>query len=202
MGEEMHGVEEDTGWRKGDSAGARSVAVAGAGWSGGAVAGRGHGGSYRPLMMTAAVLPGVQRSLCWSGCLVGDSPCCGSWIPGLRNSGPAISARREPWHCGTVRFDRVVRRTEEGASDSCPTRRRFVSAPAIEDRFKEFLPHFLLSIHTGMRMSEQYGLDWGHVDFERRQIHLPKPRTETPERSLSTRSQSPPSRSWTVEARG
>ena len=43
---------------------------------------------------------------------------------------------------------------------------------AIERRFKEFLPHFMLSIHTGMRMSEQYGLSWKQVDFERRQIHL------------------------------
>jgi integrase len=43
---------------------------------------------------------------------------------------------------------------------------------AVERRFKEFLPHFMLSIHTGMRMSEQYGLRWKQVDFERRQIHL------------------------------
>ena len=35
------------------------------------------------------------------------------------------------------------------------------------------IPHyFLLSIHTGMRMSEQYGLRWNQVDFERRQLHL------------------------------
>jgi integrase len=39
---------------------------------------------------------------------------------------------------------------------------------AIEDRFPEFLPHLLLSIHTGMRMSEQYGLHWNQMDFERR----------------------------------
>jgi integrase len=43
---------------------------------------------------------------------------------------------------------------------------------AIERRFKEFLPHFMLSIHTGMRMSEQYGLSWKQVDLERRQLHL------------------------------
>jgi integrase len=43
---------------------------------------------------------------------------------------------------------------------------------AIEHRFAEFLPHFLLSIHTGMRMSEHYGLRWSQVDFERRQLHL------------------------------
>jgi integrase len=45
---------------------------------------------------------------------------------------------------------------------------------AIQHRFLEFLPHLLLSLHTGMRMSEQYGLRWNQVDFERRQIHLPK----------------------------
>ncbi len=39
-----------------------------------------------------------------------------------------------------------------------------------------------LSIHTGMRQSEQYSLKWSQVDFDRKQIHLPttkngKPRT-------------------------
>jgi integrase len=45
---------------------------------------------------------------------------------------------------------------------------------AIKGRFPEFLPHFLLSLHTGMRMSEQYELHWNQVDFERRQLHLLK----------------------------
>ena len=43
---------------------------------------------------------------------------------------------------------------------------------AIERRFAEFLPHLLLSIHTGMRMSEQYCMRWDQVDFDRRQLHL------------------------------
>ena len=70
---------------------------------------------------------------------------------------------------------RIRRKTEGGG------RVRFLSdaeerclRAAIERRFQEFLPHFLLSIHTGMRMSEQYGLDWSQVDLERRQIHLSK----------------------------
>jgi integrase len=68
---------------------------------------------------------------------------------------------------------RIRKKTEGGG------RIRFLSDPvekrvraAIERRFTEFLPHFLLSIHTGMRMSEQYGLRWIQVDFERRQLHL------------------------------
>ena len=68
---------------------------------------------------------------------------------------------------------RIRKKTEGGG------RVRFLSDPeekrlraAIERRFAEFLPHFLLSIHTGMRMSEQYGLRWNQVDFERRQLHL------------------------------
>jgi integrase len=68
---------------------------------------------------------------------------------------------------------RIRKKTEGGG------RVRFLSDPeekrlraAIELRFGEFLPHFLLSIHTGMRMSEQYGLRWNQVDFERRQLHL------------------------------
>lgn len=51
---------------------------------------------------------------------------------------------------------------------------------AIDGRFPEFLPHLLLSIHTGMRMSEQYGLLWNQVDFERRQLHLIKTKNGDP----------------------
>jgi integrase len=36
----------------------------------------------------------------------------------------------------------------------------------------QFHSHLLLSIHTGIRMSEQYSLKWQQVDFERRQIYL------------------------------
>ncbi len=51
---------------------------------------------------------------------------------------------------------------------------------AIQHRFPEFLPHLLLSLHTGMRMSEQYGLRWNQVDLERRQIHLRKTKNGDP----------------------
>jgi integrase len=75
-----------------------------------------------------------------------------------------------------------IRRKSEGGG-----RVRFLSdeeeaqlRTAIEMRFAEFLPHLLLSIHTGMRMSEQYGLHWIQVDFERRQIHLPKTKNGDP----------------------
>jgi integrase len=61
-------------------------------------------------------------------------------------------------------------------SDAEETRLR----TAIESRFPEYLPHLLLSIHSGMRMSEQYGLRWCQVDFNRRQIHLPKTKMEPP----------------------
>lgn len=68
---------------------------------------------------------------------------------------------------------RIRRKTEGGG------RVRFLSDDeedrirrAIKERFPDFLPHFLLSIHTGMRLSEQYGLSWSQVDFDRRQVHL------------------------------
>jgi integrase len=79
---------------------------------------------------------------------------------------PAARIRRKTEGGGRVRF----------LSDAEEVRLR----AAIEHRFKEFLPHFLLSIHTGMRMSEQYGLDWHQIDFERRQIHLPKTKNGDP----------------------
>jgi site-specific recombinase XerD len=79
---------------------------------------------------------------------------------------PAARIRRKTEGGGRVRF----------LSDEEEVRLR----AAIGRRFKEFLPHFLLSIHTGMRMSEQYGLLWSQIDFERRQIHLPKTKNGDP----------------------
>ena len=59
---------------------------------------------------------------------------------------------------GTLRLE-SWKKTEGGG------RVRFLSDPeekrlrsSIDHRFPEFLPPFVLSIHTGMRMSEQYGL--------------------------------------------
>lgn len=76
---------------------------------------------------------------------------------------------------------RIRRKTEGGG------RVRFLSEDeelrlrkAIQKRFPEFLPHLLLSVHTGMRMSEQYGLNWNQIDFGRRQIHLPRTKNGDP----------------------
>jgi integrase len=38
----------------------------------------------------------------------------------------------------------------------------------------------MLSIHTGIRMSEQYSLKWKQIDFERRQLHLPRTKSGDP----------------------
>ena len=43
-----------------------------------------------------------------------------------------------------------------------------------------FHSHPLLSIHTGIRMSEQCSLMWKHVDFERRQLYLPRTKNGDP----------------------
>lgn len=79
---------------------------------------------------------------------------------------PAARIRRKTEGGGRVRF----------LSDDEELRLR----KAIQKRFPEFLPHLLLSIHTGMRMSEQYGLNWNQIDFERRQIHLPRTKNGDP----------------------
>jgi len=42
----------------------------------------------------------------------------------------------------------------------------------LQETDPRFHPHLLLSIHTGIRMSEQYSLTWPQVDFERRQLYL------------------------------
>jgi integrase len=42
----------------------------------------------------------------------------------------------------------------------------------LRETHPRYHPHLLLSIHTGIRMSEQYNLRWSQVDFGRRQIYL------------------------------
>jgi integrase len=79
---------------------------------------------------------------------------------------PAARIRRKTEGNGRVRF-------LSDAEEKC-------LRAAIEGRFPEFLPHFLLSLHTGMRMSEQYGLLWNQVDFERHQLHLLKTKNGDP----------------------
>jgi integrase len=79
---------------------------------------------------------------------------------------PAARIRRKTEGNGRVRF---LSEAEEKRLST-----------AIKGRFPEFLPHFLLSLHTGMRMGEQYGLQWNQVDFERRQLHLMKTKNGDP----------------------
>ena len=43
-----------------------------------------------------------------------------------------------------------------------------------------FHSHLLLSVHTGIRMSEQYSLKWSQIDFERRQMYLPRTKNGDP----------------------
>lgn len=43
---------------------------------------------------------------------------------------------------------------------------------SLEQRCPERLPAFIVSVHTGMRMSEQYTIEWNQVDFARRAIDL------------------------------
>jgi site-specific recombinase XerD len=44
----------------------------------------------------------------------------------------------------------------------------------MQNLFPEHLPELTISIGTGMRLSEQYGLFWKQVDFGRTEIHLLK----------------------------
>jgi integrase len=43
---------------------------------------------------------------------------------------------------------------------------------AITDLFPEHLPELTISLRTGMRLSEQYGLTWSQVDLKGKAIHL------------------------------
>ena len=41
-------------------------------------------------------------------------------------------------------------------------------------KYSEHIPEFEIALHTGMRPSEQYGLDWAKVDLARNFVTLPK----------------------------
>lgn len=45
---------------------------------------------------------------------------------------------------------------------------------AIMQHYSDHMPEFEIALHTGMRPSEQYGLDWTRVDLERNYVSLPK----------------------------
>ena len=76
---------------------------------------------------------------------------------------------------------RLVRQRKEGTG-----RLRFLSPEefdrlhaVIARRFPEHLAEFVVSIHTGMRLSEQYSLTWGQVNLDRRSVELTKTKNGT-----------------------
>lgn len=76
----------------------------------------------------------------------------------------------------TVNPARLIRMKGEGRG-----RLRFLSREeyaalhkVIAQRSPEHLAEFVISVHTGMRLSEQYSLEWGQVDLTRRAIELDK----------------------------
>jgi integrase len=71
---------------------------------------------------------------------------------------------------------RLVRQRKEGSG-----RLRFLSreeydklCAVISRRFPEHLAEFIVSVHTGMRLSEQYSCTWSQVHLDRRTIDLTK----------------------------
>ncbi len=71
---------------------------------------------------------------------------------------------------------RLVRQRKEGTG-----RLRFLSreeydklCTVITGRFPEHLAEFIVSVHTGMRLSEQYSCTWSQVHLDRRTIDLTK----------------------------
>jgi integrase len=46
--------------------------------------------------------------------------------------------------------------------------------------YADHMPEFEIALHTGMRPSEQYGLDWARVDLIRNLVSLPKTKTGKP----------------------
>jgi site-specific recombinase XerD len=78
---------------------------------------------------------------------------------------PAAGIRRKTENNGRVRFL---------SSDEEKALRK-----AILDRFPAFIHQLDISLHTGMRSSEQFGLKWGQVSLERKIVSLPKTKNGT-----------------------
>lgn len=73
-----------------------------------------------------------------------------------RNVARMVTARRE--HNERIRWLRPDEET------------RLVEA--ITKDWPDYLPHFYIAMHTGMRQGEQFSLTWDEVDFERRKVFL------------------------------
>jgi integrase len=55
---------------------------------------------------------------------------------------------------------------------------------ALRERFPEHVPAFLISIHTGLRASEQWRLEWRDIDFEQKQLTARATKSGAPERHV------------------
>jgi integrase len=75
-----------------------------------------------------------------------------------RNAARLVTARREDNTRVRWLKDDEEKRMVDTILENCPTQ----------------LPAFIVALHTGMRQSEQFSLDWREVDFERRKIFLDK----------------------------
>jgi integrase len=71
---------------------------------------------------------------------------------------------------------RQVRHKREGGGRlRFLTRKEYDSlCEVIRERFPEHIAEFIVSVNTGMRLSEQYSLTWGQVHLDRRTIDLTK----------------------------
>ena len=75
-----------------------------------------------------------------------------------RNAARLVTARREDNTRVRWLKDDEEKRMVDTILENCPTQ----------------LPAFTVALHTGMRQSEQFSLEWREVDFERRKIFLDK----------------------------
>jgi site-specific recombinase XerD len=85
---------------------------------------------------------------------------------GKVSSNPARLVRQQHENNGRIRF------LTEAEEDSLRA--------VIADRYPEHEPELTISLGTGMRLSEQYGLTWRNVDFVRREINLDRTKNGSP----------------------
>jgi integrase len=95
---------------------------------------------------------------------------------------------------------RLVRaRKENNARDRYLSREEYAELSRVIDRdCPRQLPAFVISVHTGMRWSEQFALKWSQVDLKRRVIRLRE--TKDPTGRVQARARNVPLNSVAVDA--
>lgn len=115
------------------------------------------------------------------------------WLERECSSSPALFNRYKSFISSCYRIGLSNKKVTHNPARQIPQKRessgriRFLSRDEAADLervlasdYPEHLDTFLVSLHTGMRLSEQFHLEWSLIDFERKHIDLRKTKNSYP----------------------